>query len=180
LLVAGPGLVHAADEVAELSRLYPGATTLTGPEATTARLAHALDRADLLHIAAHGSFRADNPLFSSLRLADGPLTVYDLERLRRLPRRIVLSACEAGESVVTSSDELMGVSSALLSLGAQTLVASVVAVSDEITKALMVELHRGLLGGRSPAEALALAHVALGDDDEMRARSGGFVCFGAG
>jgi CHAT domain-containing protein len=34
------------------------------------------------HVAAHGVFRADSPMFSSLRLADGPLTVHDLERLR--------------------------------------------------------------------------------------------------
>lgn len=180
VLVSGPGLVHGAEEVAELSCLYPGATVLTEHLATTSRLGQAIRDADLLHVAAHGTFRADNPLFSSLRLADGPLTVYDLERLRRLPRRIVLSACDAGESVVTSSDELIGVSSALLSLGTQSLVASVVSVSDEATKSLMVELHRRLLAGRRPAEALASAQAALGDGDEMRARAGGFVCFGAG
>lgn len=180
VLAAGPGLAHGDGEVTELARLHGRATTLCGSEATTARLLRAMGGAELVHVAAHGTFRADNPLFSCLRLADGPLTVYDLERLRRLPRRIVLSACDAGESVVTASNELMGVSSALLSLGARTLVAGVVPVSDEATKALMVELHRGLLRGRAPAEALAEASVALGDDDEVRARSGGFVCFGAG
>lgn len=180
VLVAGPGLAHGTQEISQLSELYGAATTLTGAEATGARLAGAMEGCDLVHIAAHGSFRADNPLFSSLRLADGPLTVYDLERLRRIPRRIVLSACEAGQSVVTSSQELMGVSSALLSLGASTLVASVVAVSDEVTKSLMVELHRSLLQGRGPAEALASAQVVLGDGDELRARTGGFLCFGAG
>jgi tetratricopeptide (TPR) repeat protein len=180
VLVSGPGLVHGADEVAQLSRLYPDATVLTGGDATTSRLGNAVLSADLLHVAAHGTFRADNPLFSSLRLADGPLTVYDLERLPRLPRRIILSACDAGESAVTSSDELIGVSSALLSLGAQTLVASVVSVSDEVTMSLMVEFHRRLRDGRRPAEALASAQAALGTDDEMRARAGGFLCFGAG
>ena len=56
----------------------------------------ALDGAELAHIAAHGHFRADNPLFSSLELHDGPLTVHDLEGLRRAPRQVVLSACESG------------------------------------------------------------------------------------
>ena len=37
---------------------------------------------ELVHLACHGSFRTDNPLFSTLSLADGPLTVYDLERAR--------------------------------------------------------------------------------------------------
>lgn len=180
VLVSGPGLAHGGDEIAQLSRLYPEATVLTGRDATTSRLGAALGHADLLHVAAHGTFRADNPLFSSLRLADGPLTVYDLERCPRLPRRVVLSACDAGESAVTASDELIGVSSALLSRGAQTLVASLVSVSDEVTKSLMVELHRRLLAGQRPAEALASAQAAVGDCDEMRARSGGFLCFGAG
>ena len=179
LLVAGPGLVHGADEVAQLSLLYPEAAMLTGPDATTSQLTSAISAVDLLHVAAHGTFRADNPLFSSLRMADGPLTVYDLERLRRLPRRIVLSACDAGESAVSSNDELIGVASALLSLGAQSLVASVVSISDEVTKSLMIEFHRCLIRGAKPAEALASAQVSLGDGDEMRARSGGFLCFGA-
>ena len=46
----------------------------------------ALDGAWLAHIAAHGIFRADSPLFSSLRMHDGPLTVYDFEQLR--PRAV--------------------------------------------------------------------------------------------
>ena len=35
----------------------------------------------LAHVAAHGHFRAESPLFSSLDLADGPLAVHDFERL---------------------------------------------------------------------------------------------------
>src|SRR5262249_61829117 len=66
-----------------------------GP-ATVARVLNAIDGAGLAHIAAHGAFRAASPLFSSLRLDDGPLTVYDLERLRRGPRRLVLSSCDSG------------------------------------------------------------------------------------
>jgi CHAT domain-containing protein len=35
-------------------------------------------RASVVHIAAHGRFRADAPLFSYLQLADGPLTTADV------------------------------------------------------------------------------------------------------
>ena len=49
------------------------------------RVLGALDGAPLAHIAAHGTFRADSPLFSSLRMDDGPLTVHDFERLGRAP-----------------------------------------------------------------------------------------------
>jgi CHAT domain-containing protein len=167
--------------VAALSRVYPGAQTLVGPAARAATLSGSLNRSDLVHIAAHGTFRADNPLFSSLRLVDGPLTVYDLERLSAAPRRVVLSACDAGQSLVATGDELMGLSAAMLSLGTRTLVASVAAVSDATTSSMMVDFHRALAAGTAPAEALADTQAAFRRDGrESLARTAGFVCFGAG
>ena len=100
LLVAGPGLVHADSEVDALAALYPGAATLTGADAGVDAVAAALRGCDRAHLACHGSFRADNPLFSALRLADGPLTVHDVESLGAGPREIVLSACDSGLAVV--------------------------------------------------------------------------------
>lgn len=172
VLVAGPGLEHAEPEIAALVQRYPGAVRLTGEEATAAGVAAAIDGADLAHVAAHGRFRADNPLFSDLSLADGPLTVYDLERLRRAPRRIVLSACESALSAVRPGDELMGLAGALFALGTRTLVASVTPVPDEETRTLMPDFHARLIRGTPPARALAEAQQATG--------AIGFVCFGAG
>ena len=107
-------------------------------------VAAALDGAGLGHVAAHGRFRADNPFFSSLQLADGPLTVYDLEALRRAPTRLILSTCDSGLSAVRSGDELMGLAAAVFSLGARTLIASVVSISDAATRPLMLSLHAGV------------------------------------
>ena len=86
------------EEIETLRARHPDALALTGDDATVAQVAQALDGADSAHLAAHGRFRDDNPLFCSLELADGALTVYDLERLRRAPRRLVLSSCESGLS----------------------------------------------------------------------------------
>ena len=177
VIVEGPGLPGAAGEVAALAGRYPDATCLTGAAATVAAVAEALDGAELAHIAAHGAFRVDNPLFSSLQLADGPLTVYDLEGLVRAPRRLVLSACDSGLSGVRPGDELMGLAGALFSLGMSTLVASVIPVPDAATKELMLALHRGLQAGLGPAHALASAQAASGRDAAV---SASFVCFGAG
>src|SRR5262249_58458645 len=94
-----------------------------GPDATARRVLKAMDGARLVHIAAHGSFRSDNPLFSSLSVADGPLTVHELERLGSAPRLLVLSACESGLSDVQSGDELMGFATAVPSPRTQTPVA---------------------------------------------------------
>ncbi len=172
LLVTGPDLKHAVPELRALRGTYPEATVLTGRNATAERVRTALDGARLAHLACHGHFRADNPQFSSLRLADGPLMVYDLERLRRAPEVIVLSACDAGLSAVHAGDELMGLSSALFALGTRTLVASVMPVQDESTRHLMVDFHRRLSAGLAPASALAAAQASLGVL--------GFACFGAG
>jgi tetratricopeptide (TPR) repeat protein len=176
VVVEGPGLPGAAGEVAALAGRYPDATCMTGPAATVAAVAQALDGAELAHVAAHGAFRVDNPLFSSLQLADGPLTVYDLEGLARAPRRLVLSACDSGLSGVRPGDELMGLAGALFALGMSTLVASVIPVPDAATKELMLALHQGLQTGLGPAAALAGAQAASGLD----AVSASFVCFGAG
>ena len=74
----------------------------------------ALEGAGMAHVAAHASFRADNGLWSSLELADGVLTVYELEQLRRPPQVVVLSACQSGLSAVRPGDEVMGLVAALL------------------------------------------------------------------
>jgi CHAT domain-containing protein len=141
----------------------------------------ALDGADVAHVAAHGTLRGDNPLFSSLALADGPLTAYDLERLRRAPRLVLLPACQSGAGHVLAGDEVMGLTSALFALGTRTAVATVVPVPDEATRPLMVALHEGLQAGLAPAAALAAAQAGADRSDPAGlATAGGFVCYGAG
>jgi hypothetical protein len=191
-LVAGPGLTGAAPEVASLARRYrdrdgagAGAADvvrLTGRNATASAVKTAIDGAGLAHIAAHGRFRADNPLFSALELADGPLTVHELETLRRAPDTLVLSACDSGLSAVQPGDELLGLAASLLGLGTRTLIASLLPVPDEATRSLMVDVHARLRSGSTPAEALAAAQTAgrASGDDAALAAAASFVCLGHG
>jgi CHAT domain-containing protein len=171
-LIAGPRLRHAAGEVGDLAGLFPGATVLAGKAATAEAVLAALDGTALAHLACHGQFRADSPLFSTLELADGPLNVYELQRLRRAPEVVVLSACDLAVSGLHPGDELLGLAAALLGMGTRTIVASVVPVPDAAVRRLMLAFHRNLAGGDAPALALA------------RAQSGGagagFVCLGSG
>lgn len=175
VLVAGPDLPGAAAEVAALARLHPDATCLAAGAATAAATLRALDGAALAHVAAHGTFRADNPLFSCLRLDDGPLTVHDLETLAHPPRLLVLSACEGAAADVRPGDELMGLAAALLGMGTSTVVASVTTVADEGARMLMLELHRRLLAGADPAAALAAAQERVVPDEPTTAA---FTCLG--
>ncbi len=178
-LVAGPDLPGGDGEVVRLAEQYRGATVLRGGDATVAGVLGALAQADLVHLAAHGTFRADSPLFSSLRLADGTLTVYELEHLRSTPSTVVLAACDAAQVDVLDGDELLGTAIAMLGLGVASVVVPVMAVPDEATAPFMVALHHGLRRGRGPSVALADATAALGDDAYARAVAATFVCIGA-
>lgn len=171
LLAYGPGLPDADAEIRALSGIYPHAKPLTGPDATAGAVARSLDGAYLAHLATHGKFRADNPLFSCLELADGPLTVYDLEQLGRCPEILVLSACDTALSGISPGDELMGVASAVFGLGTRTLIASVAPVADNAAPQLMIAFHKALAGGLEPAQALALAELEV-------PQAPGFICLG--
>jgi CHAT domain-containing protein len=166
--------------VAALSRLYRGRLQLTGRQATVKRVLEALEGADLAHLAAHGSLRTDNPLFSNLLLADGALTVYDLDRLRRPPHTVVMPACSGAANTVWIGDELLGLSAAFLQMGVSSLIAPVVTIPDDATKDLMVAVHKRLRAGMSPDAALADAIAGAADPSPRGvAVKGAFICLGA-
>ena len=160
VFAVGPGLPGTAAEVSLLAGTYPGAVLLRDDEATVDATLGALDGAYTAHIAAHGRFRADNPLFTSISMADGPLTVYDLGRLRRAPRRLVLSSCESAVAAPVGSDELLGTVSALAPLGTASMLASVVAVNDNATVGVMATFHARLRAGDPFGVALHAAREA--------------------
>jgi CHAT domain-containing protein len=177
VLVAGPRLRHATAELAALEDLYSQTITLTGRQATVAAVMHALDGATVAHLACHGHFRSDSPLFSSLELSDGPLNAYELQRLRRPPRLIVLSACDLGTSETRPGDELLGFAAALIGMGTRTIIASVAPVPDAGAKRVMIPLHRHLTAGDSPSVAVASAQDSLSAGGHAQAV---FVCLGTG
>ncbi|MEU6430607.1 CHAT domain-containing protein [Microbispora sp. NPDC046973] len=178
--VAGPRLPAAGPEAAAVGAIHDG-TVLAGAAASVEAVSAALSRAGLAHLAAHGHLSAENPLFSGIALADGPLMAYDVERLPRVPRTLVLAACDSGRSVVRTGDELMGLAVAFLARGTCQLVASVLPIPDAATTPVMVAFHERLAAGRPPAAALAEAQRAVrGDDPRTAAAAAGFVCIGAG
>ena len=179
VLVLGPGLSAGRAEVMELAKQYPDATVLADGDATAEKVLRELDGAWLAHIAAHGTFRADSPLFSSLRLDDGPLTVYDFERLHRAPYRMVLSSCDSGLAKPVGADELLGLSSSLIPLGAAGILASVVPVNDPATAPLMLAVHENLQAGQSLAVAFAAARLEARGDPVADAAGRSFVALGA-
>jgi tetratricopeptide (TPR) repeat protein len=178
-LARGPGLATDGAEVPAVARLYEDVTVLADGEATAKKVLYALDGAWLAHIAAHGIFRADSPLFSSLRMHDGPLTVYDFEQLGRAPYRLVLPSCDSGVLAPTGANELLGLASSLLPLGTAGIVAAIVPLNDQAVVPLMIDLHRHLGESRTLAESVYHIRRRLDGDPVEQATAMSLLTLGA-
>jgi CHAT domain-containing protein len=176
--VVGPGLDGTIEEVTRIAAQYTAPIILRAGTATAERTLAALDGAWMAHIAAHGAFRADNPLFSALRLDDGPLTGYDLARLNRAPFRLVLSSCDSAVAAHIGGDELLSLASALVPLGTASLLASVVPVHDAVTAQFMIAFHDQLCRSDSFPDALCAAQADADDDPIAVATAMSFVALG--
>jgi CHAT domain-containing protein len=180
VLAAGPALLGALAELDALASVYPRGVTFDAHSSRVEDVLQALEGADVAHLACHGRLRADNPMFSRLDFADGPLTVFDLEKLDRPPELVVLAACDVGTAAVSAGDELLGLAAAFQRAGTRAVVASLVPVPDDAVVEMMVALHRSLAAGAPPAEALAAARRTLDRDDSPMALPlrCAFTCFG--
>lgn len=169
--VSGPGLRRAEEEAREVQRSWPGSELLTAETATTGAVRAALATADVVHVAGHGTHQQESPLFSSLRLADGPLFAYELDAEGGSAPCVVLSACETGLATVRPGDEGLGLTSVLLHLGSRSVLAGVARVRDDVAARVMRRVHTAMSGGTDSAGALA---AALADEEEPAP----FVSFG--
>jgi tetratricopeptide (TPR) repeat protein len=150
-------LPHAADEAHFVAQLFPKGQVFVDEQATIATLQTHAVNADVIHLACHGQFRSDNPMFSALHLYDGPLTTELAESLSLNAGVVVLSACETGLSELGSGDEMVGLVRAFLIAGAARVLASLWPVDDAITADFMSGFYQALCRGESPASALQLA-----------------------
>lgn len=151
-------LPHIAEELSAINHLWPS-HTLLDEQADLATLKREMTGHQIIHLAAHGEFRPDNPLFSGLSLADGWLTTLDIFNLRLQASLVTLSACQTGRSVVGGGDELLGLMRAFLAAGAASLVASFWEVEDESTAELMRLFYKQLACGKTKTAALRQAQL---------------------
>jgi len=124
-------------EVKAVAEILPGSELLAGEKATVAALRDRGATVGILHVATHGVYRQDNPMFSGIRLGDGYLYLYDLYQMRIPARLVTLSGCATGMNVVAAGDELLGLQRGLFCAGASTLLLSLWDVHDETTAELM-------------------------------------------
>ncbi|MGE0455079.1 MAG: CHAT domain-containing protein [Vicinamibacteria bacterium] len=156
--VRAPFILQEAQAVA--ARL-PRPELLLGAGATVQALREKGEACRFVHLASHGFFRGDNPMFSGVRLGASYLTLYDLYGLRLPAELVTLSACVSGLSAVAAGDELLGLARGLFSAGAASLLTTLWEVPDESTAEFMKSFYDSYLRESNKAVALREAALAL-------------------
>src|SRR5579864_4737283 len=168
-------LPNAPAEVREIGRMFGSSSrVVVGRAATKTLFKQIASNYDYLHLATHGSLNRNAPSLSAIELepdkeSDGRLELYEIAGMKLHARLVTLSACETALgkgyfSETPGGDEFVGMTRAFLNAGGQNVLASLWAVNDESTRALMLRFYRHLLTTNG-AEALAKAQQELRRSD---------------
>ncbi len=149
------------NEIHEIQSILPRPKKFVGDQATFSAFIENSSEFDLIHLACHGKFRADNPMFSSLHLADGWITVRDICTQKLRASLVTLSACETGLSKIFAGEEILGLARGFLTAGADTMVVSLWTVNDAAAGHLMRDFYENLQRGESIRASLRKAQLAF-------------------
>ena len=149
------------DEVRNVAQTIPQSELFLGEAASANLLRVKGQQSRLIHIATHGYFRQDNPMFSGIRLGDGILSLYDLYQMNLPAELVTLSGCATGLSVVADGDELLGLVRGLIHAGAQSALLTLWDVHDRSTAEFMASFYNHLSRRDDKATALRLAMLEL-------------------
>ena len=148
-------------EVQSVATLLPDTELFIGERATSSVLREKGPHTSMVHIATHGIYRQDNPMFSGIRLGDGYLNLYDLYQVRLGAKLVTLSGCATGMNVVAAGDELLGLQRGLFCAGATSLLLSLWDVHDRSTAELMRAFYKHYMETANMAGALQSAMAQL-------------------
>lgn len=146
-------------EIENLKNIFGASKSFTGESATVSVFTENAAKFDVLHLACHGQFRPENPMFSSLHLANGWVTVRDICSQRLKAEIVTLSACETGLHKIFAGDEILGLARGFLSAGAKSLVLSLWTVNDKATAELMSDFYENLQPGKTVSASLRAAQI---------------------
>jgi CHAT domain-containing protein len=159
--VDDPGMPFVKDEVHSVAAVVPEPRLLFGSAGTERVLREHGYGSRLIHIASHGHFRRDNPMFSSIRLADSHVTLYDLYHMKLPVDLLTLSGCVTGLNAIVDGDELLGLTRGLLYAGARSLLLTLWDVDDKSTSDFMKDFYHQLKQCPRKADALREAMLNL-------------------
>jgi CHAT domain-containing protein len=170
-----PSLNFAQKEVEAIACLFD-TKAYVGKDATESLVWSQAKKAEILHIAAHGEYDPNIPLFSTIHLAmddnakvaqkDGRLEVHDVYKLdlTTSTNLVVLSACQTligNTQKVSFGDEIIGLNRAFIYAGTPSVIASLWNVEDQATQLLMNYFYDYLKKGMDKAKALQEAQIQV-------------------
>lgn len=164
-LVLGTGgtdLPFVEREAQQVARHLPRATVRLGHLATASSFAAEAAGKAVVHVAGHGLYRSENPMFSALRTSDGWLSATDVLECDLDGALVVLSACESALGGGPSApSEPAGLFRSFLGAGARALLGCLWTVSDEVTADFMNHWYAGLVAGTPPSAALRTVQLRM-------------------
>jgi tetratricopeptide (TPR) repeat protein len=181
-LIVGPRVTAAATERAAIESLYDGVTLASGAGAGASAVRTMFAGLDLVHVAAHGTFRSDHPLLSTLHLHQGEATLYDTVPEQVRARLVVLSSCQGGAHGTADGSEVLGLAAVMLARGAASVLAPLTVVRELECADFVADVHRALASGVTIGDAVAAVRQDWLDDDDLSrwAVASSFSCFGSG
>jgi CHAT domain-containing protein len=164
----GDTLGHITQEIQSIREVNQDFIVFSGSDATTHKFHSELVKsAKYIHLASHAIFRQDNPLFSFVQLANGPLEAQEILQHKLNASLVVLSACETGRGLFRGGD-YWGLAIAFLLAGAQSVLATHWRVDDAVTANIMKDFYRHLASRHSNIDALRQAQLACLSHKDLR------------
>ncbi|AFY43408.1 tetratricopeptide repeat protein [Nostoc sp. PCC 7107] len=159
------GLEFAKVEVENLAKILPGSKVVLDKDFNPQATIPQMNDYKIVHLATHGKLVNGSPEDSFIVFGDGEhATLRDIENwsLSNVDL-VVLSACQTGLGEKSANgQEILGLGYQMQLAGAKATIASLWAVSDGGTQALMNEFYTALKSGKiTKAEALQKAQIAL-------------------
>ncbi len=132
------------------------------------------------HFTGHARLRSDNPFYSSLSLADGPLFGADFRTKQCRVELVTLAACRTAHHSVVPGEEATGLVRCLIEMGARNVVGSHWAVRDKSAAFWMREFYRSVLDGVDAVSAVREAALRTRDKFPSVYDWSAFSIYGAG
>lgn len=160
-----PPLPSAREEVHSIGKTYPEAVIRTGEAAMESLVKREGMNYRVLHIASHGEFNQQDPMYSCLHLApgegqDGRLETHEIFNLNLNASLVVTSCCNTAIGRILKGDELIGMNRAFIYAGTPSILGTLWSINDESTSFFMKRFY-ALLRETTPAKALRQTQVDM-------------------
>ncbi len=181
-----PALPGARDEVLWLSDAYQHVDPVISCAGRSVEWDERFAAYDVLHLAAHARANDQSPWRSSIALPvaghEGSLSADQITGMHLTARLAVLASCETARGQVISGEGVLGLSTAFLSAGVPSVLATLWEVEDWTTARFMKLFYAALSNGANTAQALQSAQKTLREDSTTSQPYfwSGFVLIGNG